>query len=459
MIRRHGLCELYFRVCCFLLPGLAILGTGGALRRLALIEPLTMNHIYLCLILSLVWVVASENFKVSRVEALFRDPDWMRHCFAALACTYMSGFSLLFFYRGESFSRMLLGSSAVVLFTGVLVLGAGFKGLVRHAATRRGGVRVIVVGTDTFALEFSRRLQGDEYAPCETVAFVRVPGQRVEFETEIPIYEVEQLSGLNLAGFANNMVIAASPQMFPNMSGLIADLEKLALPIQLSMNLGAERRVNDRVFKIGGLQLLDLHIAPAETMHYVVLKRCFDVAFSLLALAFAGIPMLLIALAVKLSSPGPVLFCQERVGINGSVFNILKFRTMRVAPQGESDTRWTTTNDSRKTFIGSFLRKTSLDELPQFFNVLRGDMSVVGPRPERPHFVEKFAEEIDAYNSRHHLKSGITGWAQVNGWRGDTDIRKRVECDLFYVRNWSLGFDLRIVVMTVLAVFFARNAY
>jgi len=207
------------------------------------------------------------------------------------------------------------------------------------------------------------------------------------------------------------------------------------------------------------MQLLDLRIGAAETISYVILKRCFDVVFSLAVLAVAGIPMLLITLAVKLSSSGPVLFRQERVGINGSVFSILKFRTMRVAPQRESDTRWTTPDDSRRTMIGTFLRKTSLDELPQFFNVLQGDMSVVGPRPERPHFVEKFNEEIDAYNSRHHLKSGITGWAQVNGWRGNTDIRKRVECDLFYVRNWSLGFDLQIVAKTVLTVFFARNAY
>ena len=459
MIRRLTVCELYFRVCCILLPGLAILGTDGVLRGLVLTQPLTLNHAYLCLIFSLVWLVASEHFKVSNVEALFREPDWLRHCLAALVCTYMSGFTLLFFYRGESFSRMWLGSSAAVLLAGILLLGAGFKRLVRHSTTKRGRVRVIVVGVDAFALEFSRRLARDEFAPCETVAFVRIPGQEAEFETEIPMYDVGQLARLRLAGFANNLIIAASPEASPNMPELISDLERLALPIQLAMNLGPGRRVNDRIFKIGGMQLLDLRIGAAETISYVILKRCFDVVFSLAVLAVAGIPMLLITLAVKLSSSGPVLFRQERVGINGSVFSILKFRTMRVAPQRESDTRWTTPDDSRRTMIGTFLRKTSLDELPQFFNVLQGDMSVVGPRPERPHFVEKFNEEIDAYNSRHHLKSGITGWAQVNGWRGNTDIRKRVECDLFYVRNWSLGFDLQIVAKTVLTVFFARNAY
>jgi Undecaprenyl-phosphate glucose phosphotransferase len=459
MIRRHSLYELYFQLCCLLLPGLAILVAGGALRWLSLIQPLTLNHVYLCLILSLVWMVASEHFKVTSVDALFSDPDWIPNCLAALASTFMSGFSLLFFYRGESFSRLLLGSSAFVLLAGILLLRAAFQRLVRHAATKRGGVRVIVVGTDLFAQEFSQRLQRDEFAPCKTVAFVRIPGQEPEFETELPIYDVAQLARLNLASFANDVIIAASPAVIPNISGLIADLERLALPIQLTLNLGSEMQVNDQVFKIGGTQMLNLRIAPAETINYLILKRSFDVVFSLAVLAVAGIPMLLIALAVKLSSPGPVCFVQERVGINGSVFDMLKFRTMKVVPQGESDTRWTTPNDGRRTVFGSFLRKTSLDELPQFFNVLRGDMSVVGPRPERPYFVEKFAEQIEAYNSRHYLKSGITGCAQVNGWRGDTDINKRLECDLFYVQNWTLGFDLQIVVMTVFSVLFARNAY
>jgi exopolysaccharide biosynthesis polyprenyl glycosylphosphotransferase len=205
--------------------------------------------------------------------------------------------------------------------------------------------------------------------------------------------------------------------------------------------------------------MLDVHIAPSETISYIVLKRCFDIAFSAVALAIMGIPMALIALAVKLTSPGPVFFSQERVGINGQVFRMLKFRTMKVAPASETDTRWTTEGDLRRTAIGSFLRKSSLDELPQFFNVFQGDMSVVGPRPERPHFVEKFNDEIDDYNARHHLKSGITGWAQVNGLRGDTDIAKRVELDIYYIQNWSFIFDLRIILMTIFSGFFAQNAY
>jgi lipopolysaccharide/colanic/teichoic acid biosynthesis glycosyltransferase len=164
-------------------------------------------------------------------------------------------------------------------------------------------------------------------------------------------------------------------------------------------------------------------------------------------------------LIVRLTSRGPIFFIQERIGLNGKPFNMYKFRSMRAGPSSESDTQWTTSEDNRKTRFGTLLRKTSLDELPQFINVLKGDMSVVGPRPERPHFVHKFLQEINRYNHRHALKVGITGWAQVNGWRGDTSIDKRIEYDLYYLQNWSLAFDLRIIVMTVFSGLISKNAY
>jgi lipopolysaccharide/colanic/teichoic acid biosynthesis glycosyltransferase len=166
-----------------------------------------------------------------------------------------------------------------------------------------------------------------------------------------------------------------------------------------------------------------------------------------------------IVLLIRLTSRGPVFFIQERIGLNGRPFAMYKFRTMRTAAASESDTRWTTANDPRRTPLGSFPRRTSLDELPQFFNVLRGDMSVVGPRPERPHFVQRFLQEVGRYNNRHCLRVGITGWAQVNGWRGDTSIDKRIEYDLYYLQNWSFLLDLRIIAMTILSGLIHRNAY
>jgi exopolysaccharide biosynthesis polyprenyl glycosylphosphotransferase len=207
------------------------------------------------------------------------------------------------------------------------------------------------------------------------------------------------------------------------------------------------------------MQMLDLMSTPAESLDYALIKQAFDTCFSLLVLSLASPLFALIAALIKSTSRGPVFFAQERVGLNGKPFRMYKFRTMRTSAQSETDTSWTTKGDSRRTPLGTFLRKTSLDELPQFINVLKGDMSIVGPRPERPHFVHKFLQEVARYNHRHALKVGITGWAQVNGWRGDTSIEKRIEYDLYYLQNWSFAFDLRIIAMTISSGLMNRNAY
>jgi exopolysaccharide biosynthesis polyprenyl glycosylphosphotransferase len=169
--------------------------------------------------------------------------------------------------------------------------------------------------------------------------------------------------------------------------------------------------------------------------------------------------MLLIALLIRLSSPGPILYAQERMGLDGRTFQMLKFRSMRVDAEQQTGAVWAQQQDDRRTFLGSFLRKTSLDELPQLWNVLRGEMSLVGPRPERPVFVHKFRREIPHYMLRHKVKAGITGWAQVNGWRGNTSLRRRIECDLYYIQNWSYLLDLKILTLTLWKGFVNKNAY
>lgn len=198
---------------------------------------------------------------------------------------------------------------------------------------------------------------------------------------------------------------------------------------------------------------------PVDSFTYVVGKRAFDICFAVFALILTAPVMVLISLIIKVTSPGPILFRQQRVGLSGRTFLMYKFRTMHRTSAGEDDRRWTRRDDPRRTRFGRWLRAASLDELPQFFNVLNGEMSVVGPRPERPYFVEQFMQTVSLYNTRHNLKVGITGWAQVNGWRGDTSIARRVEHDLYYLNNWSFGFDLRIIVLTILHLFSPRNAY
>jgi len=231
------------------------------------------------------------------------------------------------------------------------------------------------------------------------------------------------------------------------------------VPTRLVIDLGEGIGIRDRLIELGDIHMLDLQPTLAETDPYLFQKRIFDIFCSAIILLLASPIILLSAIAIKLTSPGPVFFSQERVGLNGRVFRMFKFRTMRMGSREESDTRWTSIADPRRTAVGVFLRKTNLDELPQFINALKGEMSIVGPRPERPHFVEKFLAEFDRYNSRHMFKVGITGWAQVNGWRGDTSIAKRTEYDLYYLRNWSLTFDLQIMAMTLLRIFNSKNAY
>ena len=188
------------------------------------------------------------------------------------------------------------------------------------------------------------------------------------------------------------------------------------------------------------------------------LSRVCDVTFASVALLLLGLPMLLVGLIIRMTSRGPVLYRQMRIGLNGRPFVILKFRTMRVDAEERTGPIWARPGDPRCTFFGKMLRRLSIDELPQLINVIRGEMSLVGPRPERPFFVRNFSRELPHYPERHRVLPGITGWAQVNGWRGDTPIDKRLAADLDYIRNWSLTFNLRILAITPFRVLFGKNA-
>ncbi len=209
--------------------------------------------------------------------------------------------------------------------------------------------------------------------------------------------------------------------------------------------------------EFGGLPIISLQGDPMDGWSRVA-KRAFDIVFSLMAIILTAPVMLVTAALVKLTSKGPVLYHQERMGMDGRTFHILKFRTMRIDAE-HAGAQMASQDDPRRTPIGTFLRKYSIDELPQFFNVLVGDMSLVGPRPERPVFIEEFKRQIPRYHLRHKVKAGITGWAQINGLRGQTSIQKRIEYDLYYIENWSLLMDLKILVRTALGGFLSKNAY
>lgn len=208
-----------------------------------------------------------------------------------------------------------------------------------------------------------------------------------------------------------------------------------------------------------GLPVINIRYVPLTNTFNATVKRLMDVVGAIAAIILFSPVMLIAAILVKVTSPGPLIYKQVRVGLHNKSFEMYKFRSMEVQPEQEEQKAWTVKNDPRVTPVGKFMRKTSIDELPQLFNVLRGDMSLVGPRPERPFFVEKFREEIPRYMVKHQVRPGLTGWAQVNGYRGDTSIRKRIEHDLYYIENWTVGLDIKILFLTVFKGFVNKNAY
>jgi len=210
--------------------------------------------------------------------------------------------------------------------------------------------------------------------------------------------------------------------------------------------------------EIAGVPVVNISYSAIDGMNEI-LKTVEDYVLSAILLMLASPVMLLIAIGVKLSSPGPILYRQRRVGWNGHEFTMYKFRSMPVEAEKETGPVWASEVDRRATKFGSFLRQTSLDELPQLFNVLQGKMSLIGPRPERPMFVEKYKDEVPHYMKKHLVKAGLTGWAQVHGWRGNTCLHTRIEHDLYYIENWSLWLDIKIIFMTIFRGLVHKNAY
>ena len=208
-----------------------------------------------------------------------------------------------------------------------------------------------------------------------------------------------------------------------------------------------------------GLPVINIRYVPLTNTLNWIAKRAIDVVGSLVGLIIASPVMLIAAVFVKTSSPGPIIFKQERVGLHNKPFYMYKFRTMEMQKPSQEKKAWTVKGDPRVTKVGKILRKTSLDELPQLFNILAGEMSLVGPRPERPLFVEKFKEEVPRYMIKHQVRPGLTGWAQINGYRGDTSIRKRIEYDIFYIENWTMSLDFKIMFLTIFKGFINKNAY
>jgi Undecaprenyl-phosphate glucose phosphotransferase len=367
--------------------------------------------------------------------------------------------ALTYFLR-ERYSRATLGLFLAYALVLVSATRLTFRGVL--AAIRRRGYNlksILLVGTGTLGervvdtidghRELGFRVVGvlsrDALPQGSVVRGVPVVGTTADLESVLASRPVDQV------------ILALPSEDTPLIKQLMEQLALSTVDVKVVPDLFQYITLYGGLEEFGGLPLIGLQGGPLEGWSLVA-KRVFDMLFSLFALALLSPVLLMVALLVRLTSRGPVLFRQERMGMDGRLFHILKFRTMRTDAEVGGATM-ARAGDPRRTPVGAFLRASSLDELPQLFNVLLGDMSLVGPRPERPVFIEEFKRRIPKYALRHKVKAGITGWAQIHGLRGQTSIEKRIEFDLYYIENWSLLLDVKILVRTVLGGFLSRHAY
>src|SRR3984957_6467958 len=351
---------------------------------------------------TIIWAIAAEESELWNVEQLYGPGGKTRRLLEALAFTYAVVMAAGFLYRQASYSRLVIGLSACALF--VLVTFARIFSRVVLEWLRKNGrneVRILMVGTDRFARRVATSLLHGEVLPCKVVGFVRLPDQEVSVEG--PVYEMDQIPMFSNGNSINDVVIALPASRLSEVQQIAPALEKLCGPTRGVVDLGEGVGIRDRLIDLGGIHMLDLRPTLSETGPYLFPKRIFDISVSALVLLFTLPLTVLIAIAIKIESPGSIFFSQDRVGLNGKVFRMLKFRSMKALAPGEPEWGWTKDNDPRRTRVGTILRKLNLDELPQFLNVIRGSMSIVGPRPEMPHFVERHLESFEKYNVRHTL--------------------------------------------------------
>ncbi len=315
----------------------------------------------------------------------------------------------------------------------------------------------VIVGTGRVARKTARALRHANWMGIKNLGFIEEQSDRWTGDLDV-LGRFADLPGLIEKYRVNHVFIALPMSRYDDARRVFDVLSQSLVEVRLVADVPNLAGLSLTTSNLDGLPVIGLRESPHFGLN-LVFKRAMDVALSLVGLVLLAPVFLVIAAAIKLTSRGPVFYRQERCGLNGKPFFMLKFRSMRADAESQTGAVWAAKDDPRRTRLGTFLRETSLDELPQLVNVLKGDMSLVGPRPERPVFIQKFARSIPSYMARHRVKAGITGWAQVNGWRGNTSLRKRIQYDLYYITHWTPWLDLRILFLTFFRGLVHKNAY
>jgi Undecaprenyl-phosphate glucose phosphotransferase len=388
--------------------------------------------------------------------------EWMSVAIGSVVATVVLSGVLLWIRPPKRpdvlYSRATLG---IFMICAILFVIFG-RGIVRFAVERRHRSgknldRVLIAGNGELARAVVERMRSHDELGFRIAGYLRNGGDDLLQDLEC-FGSLDDIEGVIEKQSIDHVFVALPHASSQTMTALLDRLVRCMVSIHVVPDLLQFMVLRSRVEDIDGLPTINLSETPLEGWSRFV-KRGFDLIVTAAALIVFSPIMLLIAFAIWLEDRGPVFYRQVRMGLDGKQFDIVKFRSMRVGAEDDTGAKWAEPQDPRRTRVGRWIRPSSLDELPQLFNVLRGDMSVVGPRPERPQFVQQFRAEFPHYMLRHKVRAGMTGWAQVHGWRGNTSVRMRIEHDLYYIENWSLLLDLKILFLTVLHGLRQENAY
>lgn len=416
------------------------------------------NYVSMLLFIWLIWAFVFRRMGLYRPMRGVRRSRELWELFQGNFLSLLVLIAVTYLFREKSvpFSRLVFVYFGIISFTLLALERSALRFFLREIRRRGYNLRyMLVVGAGKLASDVVSRIRDNPELGIQHLGCLSKDG-------------LSQIENLGVIGKYNDMhkvlktfdvdqVVIALPlednQVLPD---LMSHLTDSLLDVKIVPDLSQFVSVGGAIEEFEGLPVISVQASPLDGLSLLV-KRAFDLVIASFLLLLSAPVCLLIALLTKLSSKGPIFYSQERVSFDGSRFSIIKFRTMKIDAE-LSGPGWTRQGDARVTFIGKILRTYSLDELPQLLNVIRGEMSIVGPRPERPVFIEEFRRRVPRYMLRHKVPAGMTGWAQVHGWRGDTSIDKRIEHDLYYIENWSLGLDFKILWMTLIKGIWNRNA-
>ena len=464
--QRHQLFELLFMMSDLCMVSVAWLGAYWIRFQTGVFpasKGIPRMEDYLVMLVP-VWIIWGVVFRLMGLYRPMRGTRRVRELWLLLnangfALLLLIAFVFLFREKEVEFSRLVFVYFGLGAAVGTMVQRSTLRFFLSEARRKGYNLRyLLVVGAGRVAEDIIFRVRSQRELGIQLVGCLSKEGGEGSGPHGAPVLGSYQDLNRVLSRVSVDQVVIALPlEDSPMMPPIMARLRDTLVDVKIIPDLYQFVSLGGAIEEFEGLPVISVQGSPLEGIGLMA-KRLFDMVLGLAAALVLFPVFAMVALLVRLTSKGPIVYKQERVSYDGSRFWIYKFRTMRVDAEQEGP-GWTRPDDDRVTPIGRFLRSTSLDELPQIFNVIRGDMSLVGPRPERPVYIDQFRHRIPRYMLRHKVPAGITGWAQVCGWRGDTSIDKRIEHDLYYIENWSLLFDLKILVLTIVRGFLNKNAY